>query len=192
MIAVHITHEHAYHQILNEGLIKPSLVQRPDMEGFGGYGFGADGLAGDTRFVFLRLSEKYQLMTSTEKCVFSFDVHRLIAGGATIGIDLGIYYDRIINDCITAVDATLPKKPPMTDAELDDFCERMQMPKDDRYPQFREHMIADSMSHYQDLMNGIHDPDDLSGPVEQVRRLFREQAAIYQQAYRICGLRGTP
>ena len=63
------------------------------------------------------------------------------------------------------------------------------MPKDDRYPQFREHMIADSMSHYQDLMNGIHEPDDLSGPVEQVRRLFREQAAIYQQAYRICGLR---
>ena len=70
MIAVHITHEHAYHQILNEGLIKPSLVQRPDMEGFGGYGFGADGLAGDTRFVFLRLSEKYQLITSTEKCFF--------------------------------------------------------------------------------------------------------------------------
>ena len=66
MIAVHITHEHAYHQILNEGLIKPSLVQRPDMEGFGGCCFGADVLDGDTRFVFLRLSEKYQLMTSTE------------------------------------------------------------------------------------------------------------------------------
>jgi hypothetical protein len=46
MIATHITHEHAYQQL------KPSRSLRPNLEGF-----EADGLAGDTRFVFLSLNE---------------------------------------------------------------------------------------------------------------------------------------
>ncbi len=57
MIATHITHEHAYQQINQEDMIKPSRPLRPSLEGFGGYGFGADGLAGDSRFVFLSLNE---------------------------------------------------------------------------------------------------------------------------------------
>ena len=64
MIAVHITNKAGYDAIVKAREIRPRGRKR--RHGESGWGFETDYLAGDARYVFLRLSEKYQLMTSTE------------------------------------------------------------------------------------------------------------------------------
>ena len=189
MIAVYITREEAYRQIIDYGAIKPYRIQTEGWDWF------VEGLTGDTsRFVFLDLEYTYSSLIRVIDYVpmsdffyFEFDAHALIAQGAWVELDLARFYDDAIHDSIVQVDKTLPLRVPdldfyaMTEEEFDHFCKKMM--------QRWWHTELDPMSHYSELLESIYDPDDHSESVEKIRALFRERALIVQRAYRVQGLR---
>ena len=109
MIAVHITKKAGYDAIVKAREIRPQGRKR--RHGESGWGFETDFLAGDAKYVFLSLGEKYQYETMNEtRYFFAFDVHRLISDfDVLVGPDLANDYDAIVNVIIEETNA-LPEQ----------------------------------------------------------------------------------
>ena len=176
MRALHITNK--------TGMIRLSKRVRFDLEDASdstakpGWGFETDYLAGDAKYVFLSLGEKYQYETMNEtRYFFAFDAHRLIREyDALVGPDLANDYDSIVDAILKETDATLEAKSGMSEAYLDRFCEKMGMSDIQHDPIFRKHMIEDSRSHYQDLLSEFNDLSREGDRARAMRCEFRKRS----------------
>lgn len=72
---------------------------------------------------------------------------------ALVGPDLANDYEQIVDAILKEMDATLEPKAGMTEADLDRFCDEMQMGDVQQDPVFRKHMIDESRSHYHELLS---------------------------------------
>ena len=109
MIAVHITNKAGYDAIVKAREIRPRGRKR--RHGESGWGFETDYLAGDARYVFLGIGEKYQLETMNEaRYFFAYDAHRLISEyDALVANDLANDYDALVDAIIEETNA-LPEQ----------------------------------------------------------------------------------
>ena len=109
MIAMHITNKAGYDSIRQAREIRPRGRKRG--HGESGWGFETVFLAGDAKYVFLSLGEKYQYETMNEtRYFFAFDAHRLISEyDVLVGPDLANDYDAIVNVIIEETNA-LPEQ----------------------------------------------------------------------------------
>ena len=109
MIAVHITNKAGYDAIVKAREIRPRGRKR--RHGESGWGFETDFLAGDAKYVFLSLGEKYQYETMNEtRYFFAFDAHRLISEyDALVGPDLANDYEQIVDAILKETNA-LPEQ----------------------------------------------------------------------------------
>lgn len=169
--AKHITSRENYRKVHDTGVLRP--MRRRRKFGEDGGGFDIDYVAGDSRAVFFSVAD-FSAALFEEKHVygFVFDAALLINQfGGRVGPDLVSDYDDLADAIAKEIDATLPPKPPISDAELQDFAEEMGITE----PSLLNRIRTDSTSHYTDLIDAIHHEDAGVPGGEAAIRLFSER-----------------
>lgn len=149
-----------YEQLRYAGILLPrceipASVDRPDRS------TEEDDLAGDDRFVFLSVGERYSAGDLAPAAFgFVFDAEELVQAGALLGMwDLASEYGEIIGEAAEEIAAILPRLPRIADSELDDFMAVMQ----ESDPGLRAAVAEGSTNPEPDLLRAIHD-NNLSFP----------------------------
>lgn len=171
-----------YRAIRAAGVLRPRVEEK--QPGEDGSLFELDRLAGDNQYVFLSYGARYREYRTPAMCYgFAFDAEQLVAEyGAIVGGDMLDRYERLLEQCIAEVAATLPPLEMISDAELADFAA---LAGDD--PNMLAYVRQQSVYRDSDIDMAIRIGDMSEPGAQEAVTLFQARVGALQRRHRKAG-----